>query len=1041
MSSGNISAVAIRHPIPPIVLFIVLIIAGLVSYFTLNVTQNPDIDFPVVTVSVSRPGAAPSEMEIQVTKLVEDAVSSIVGLDHVSSTITDGLSNTVLEFKIGYDTDRAVNDVRNAVARIRSNLPSDIYEPQVERQDATGDELLTYAVSSDTRSVVELSWLIDNEISRAITHVPGVGATDRFGGLDREIRINLDPNRLMARGITADEVNSQLRALNVDLPGGRGAVGAKEQSIRTLGSARTVEELANTEITVPIFVGTFNGSAAKVRLSDLGTVTDGTSEMRFISRYDGQPTVGFSIRRAPHSSEVTIAQGVDEEIRKLQEQYPDVHFNLIFDEVKYTKQSFADSVEALVLGSVLAVLVVWWFLRDGRATFISALAMPLSVIPTFLAMKWLGFSLNGITLLALSLVVGILVDDAIVEIENIVRHIRMGKRPFQAALEAADEIGLAVVATTMTIVVVFLPVSFMDGIVGQFFKSFGLTVAVAVLFSLLVARLITPLMAAYMLKPNQKDHDQGGGPWITRYMGLLNWSMRHRWLTVLAGVGIFAVSLVMAAMLPSGFVPPSDNGLSTVQVVLPPGVTLAETDATTQMVAQILAKRPEVLHVWSRAGRNNQLRNGAVTAILKPRSERMSKQEFEAAVTPELNRVPGAHIGFNSSIGWGAKDISVLLTSNDGPALERFSNQVLDEMRQQNFLANVTSTAALLRPEIQIRPFFDRAAEQGVSVAAIGQVAKIATLGDLDTSVAKFNLGDRQVPIRVQIDPKYRSDLDVMENLRVRTSAGDLLPLRAVAEIGMGAGAVQIERFDRARKLAVEADLRGMDVGEAMKKINELPSMAHMPPGISKPAYGQSQEMQNMMIGFIIALATAFLLILAVLILLFRNFFQPVTIMTALPLSFGGAFAALMIGHMSLSLPALIGILMLMGIVTKNSILLVEYAIVSMRDRGMNRREALLDAGAKRARPIIMTTIAMVAGMVPIAFGLGNDSSFQQPMATAVIGGLITSTLLSLVFVPAVFTIVDDIQHWMAPKFSRFITPKDGPPHAVPLHPVVKSAE
>ncbi|WP_044564803.1 efflux RND transporter permease subunit [Azospirillum sp. B4] len=1040
MSSGNISAVAIRHPIPPIVLFIVLIVAGLVSYFTLNITQDPDIDFPVVTVSVSRPGAAPSEMEIQVTKLVEDAVSSIVGLDHVSSNITDGLSNTVLEFKIGYDTDRAVNDVRNAMARIRSNLPGDIYEPQVERQDATGDELLTYAVSSDTRSVVELSWLIDNEISRAITHVPGVGATDRFGGLDREIRINLDPNRLMARGITADEVNSQLRALNVDMPGGRGAVGDKEQSIRTLGSAHTVEELANTEITIPVYFGTFAGSAAKVRLSDLGTVTDGTSEMRFISRYDGQPTVGFSIRRAPHSSEVTIAKGVEAEIEQLTKQYPDVHFNLIFDNVKYTKQSFANSVEALVLGSILAVLVVWWFLRDGRATFISALAMPLSTIPTFLAMKWLGFSLNGITLLALSLVVGILVDDAIVEIENIVRHIRMGKRPFQAALEAADEIGLAVVATTMTIVVVFLPVSFMDGIVGQFFKSFGLTVAVAVLFSLLVARLITPLMAAYMLKPNQKDHGSHEGPWVARYMRLLNWSMRHRWMTVMAGIGIFLVSLFMAAQLPSGFVPPSDNGLSTVQVVLPPGVTLAETDATTQMVAQILAKRPEVLHVWSRAGRNNQLRNGAVTAILKPRNERsISKQEFEASVTPELNRVPGAHIGFNSSIGWGAKDISVLLTSNDGPALERFSNQVLDEMRQLPFLANVTSTAALLRPEIQIRPFLDRAAEQGVSVAAIGQVAKIATLGDLDTSVAKFNLGDRQVPIRVQIDPKYRADMDVVENLRVRTSAGDLLPLRAVAEIGMGAGAVQIERFDRARKLAVEADLRGIDVGEAMKAINALPSMSHMPPGISKPAYGQTQEMQNMMIGFAVALATAFLLILAVLILLFRNFFQPVTIMTALPLSFGGAFAALMIGHMSLSLPALIGILMLMGIVTKNSILLVEYAIVSMRDRGMGRREALLDAGAKRARPIIMTTIAMVAGMVPIALGIGNDSSFQQPMATAVIGGLITSTLLSLVFVPAVFTIVDDIQHWLAPKFSRFITPKEGP--SVALHPVVKSAE
>lgn len=1025
--SGNISAVAIRHPIPPIVLFIVLMVAGLVSYFQMDVAGNPDIDFPVVTVTVSRPGAAPSELETQVTKKVEDAVSSLIGLDHVTSSITDGQSETVLEFKVGYDTDRAVNDVRNAVSRIRSDLPQDIYEPRVERQDVTGNELLTYALSSSTRSVEEISWLIDNTISRAVSRVPGVGATERFGGLDREIRINLDPTRLMARGVTADEVNNQLRSLNVDLPGGRGAVGSQEQSIRTLGSARTVEDLANTEIAV-------DATGAKVRLRDLGTVVDGTSEMRYLSRYDGQPTVGFTIRRAPHSSEISIAKGVSAVVADMEKAYPDVRFNLIYDNVKYTQHSFDASVEALVLGALLAVAVVWWFLRDIRATFISALAMPLSTIPTFLAMKWCGFSLNGVTMLALSLVVGILVDDAIVEIENIVRHIRDGKRPYKAALEAADEIGLAVVATTMTIVVVFLPVSFMSGIVGQYFKSFGITVAVAVLFSLLVARLLTPLMAAYLLTPNQKEHEDG--PWVGRYLRLLGWSLRHRWLTVLAGFIILLFSGFLLTQLPSGFIPPSDNDMSMVEVILPPGTTLAEADAATQRVGQILAKRPEVEHVWTRAGRNNQLRNGAVTAILKPRAQRaLSKQQFEAEVTPDLNKIPGAHISFQGS-GFGNKDISILLTGDNGPELETYADTVLAQMRTLPFLANVNSGASLLRPEIQIRPRFDRAAEQGVSVAAISQVAKIATLGDLDTSVAKFNLGDRQVPIRVELGMNNRSNLDMIENLRVRTASGALLPLKAVADIGMGAGAVQIDRFDRARQITLEADLRGKEVGDAMKIINALPAMAHMPPGIQQPNYGQSQEMANMMLNFAIALATAFVLILAVLVLLFRNFFQPLTIMTALPLSFGGAFIALMIGHMSLSMPALIGIMMLMGIVTKNSILLVEYAIVSIRDRGMSRREALLDAGAKRARPIIMTTIAMIAGMVPIAAGWGTDSSFRAPMAVAVIGGLVTSTLLSLVFVPAVFTIMDDIQRWAAPKFGRLVTPREEPGHPVQGHPV-----
>ncbi len=1018
MSNGNISGIAIRHPMPPIVLFAVLVFAGIAAYFTMDVTNNPDIDFPVVTIQVNRPGAAPTELETQVTKKIENAVGNLQGLDHVSSTVTDGSSLTVLEFKIGYNTDRAVSDVRDAVGRVRPELPQDIYEPQVVRQDTSGGEILIYNVTSSQRSYDEMTWLVDDDITRALTHVPGVGQIERFGGQNREIRVNLDPRRLMAVGLTADEVNQQVRDLNVDLPGGRSNIGRAEQSIRTLGAARSVEQLGGAEITVP------NGT--KVRLRDLGEVVDGAAELRTLSRFDGQPSLGFAIYRAPKSSEVTVAAGVAKAVEQLHKDYPDVKFELVLDFVKFTKESFKASVESLVMGTILAVLVVLLFLRDWRATFISTLAMPLSTIPTFLVMKFCGFTLNGITMLALSLVVGILVDDAIVEIENIVRHIRMGKRPYVASQEAAEEIGLAVIATTMTIVAVFVPVSFMPGIAGQYFRSFGITVAVAVLFSLLVARLITPMMAAYLMLPTQKDHDEPF--WMPRYLRLLSWSLRHRVVTIVAGIIFFVGAVGLATNLPSGFLPPQDIGFSQLNVELPPGQTLADTDAVMQRLGDLMRAQPEVEHVWTVAGRRSRIQQGRMFAILTDRDTRVSQKKFEARMEPLIKQIPGIRAGFNSTTSvTGNKDISVYLTSNDPASLEGAADRLRSEMQQLPFLTNVNTTAALQRPEILIKPNLDRAAEQGVSVAEIAQVAKIATLGDIDTNTAKFDLSDRQVPIRVQIDQKWRDELGIISNLRVRTTTGQLLPLTSVAEIGMGSSAAEIDRFDRSRKVAVEADLHGKDVGDAMKVINELPAMKNLPAGVTLPSYGDSEQMQILFVGFLIALVTGILLNLAVLTLLFRNVFQPFTIMAALPLSLGGAIAALWVSHMSISLPSLIGIIMLMGIVTKNSILLVEYVIMARRDRGMTRLEALMDAGAKRARPILMTTIAMVAGMLPVAFGFGNDADFHQPIAVAVIGGLASSTLLSLVFIPVVFTIVDDIQAWMGPKFSRMLTPKEGP--------------
>jgi hydrophobic/amphiphilic exporter-1 (mainly G- bacteria), HAE1 family len=1022
--SGNISAVAIRHPIPPIVLFIILTLAGLVSFLTLDVTQNPDIDVPIVNVFVSRPSAAPSELETQITRKVEDAVASIQNIKRIRSSVGDGRSTTTIEFEIGTNIDRATNDVRDAMSRIRQDLPQDIYEPQIQRINVAGSEILFYGVSSKSRTVEQLSWLVDNEISRALQSIPGVGEINRFGGLSREIRIHLDPTRLASLGVTADDVNSQLRALNIDLPGGRGWVGSSEQTIRTLGTARSVEDLRATEIALP--------GGRKARLSDLATIVDGTSELRTTSRLDGEPVVGFSINRAPQASEITVANLIYKKVGELETQYPDVKFEVIFRGVDFVQQSYDASVEALVLGAVLAVLVVFWFLGDWRATIIAAVAMPLSMLPTFWAMKWFGFTLNGVTMLALALVTGILVDDAIVEIENIVRHIRQGKRPYHAALEAADEIGLAVVATTMTIVVTFLPVSFMPGIPGQFFKSFGITVAVSVLFSLLVARLLTPLMAAYFLTPAQKHH--ATPRWVDRYLHVLDWCLAHRARTVAITIGVFALSIVLATKIPQGFIPDQDLGFSQLETELPPGVTLGETDALMQRVAAMLKQQPEVKSVWHVAGNRGDIRKGRAFIMLKPRSERTrSQKEFERAMRPELLKFPGMRFGFNASGGPGGKDVQIVLVSDDGQALEKHADKVMAEMQQLPMLANVMSTAALQRPELIIRPKFDRAAEQGVSVATIGQVARIATLGDIDSNTAKYNLGERQVPIRVTLDPTWRSDLETIENLRVRTNSGTTVPLKSVAEIGLGSGPSQIDRYARSRRAEIQADLASGELSEAFKQINNLPSMKNLPDGIRKADVGNAEEMGVMFRGFAVALGTALLLNVAVLVLLFRNFFQPPTIMVALPLSLCGALAALLVSGLALSLPAMIGILMLMGIVTKNSILLVEYAIVAMRDHGMTMHDALMDAGHKRARPIVMTTIAMIAGMVPIAAGWGEDSGFRQPMAMAVIGGLITSTALSLVVIPVVFTYMDQLQRWVAPKLGRVLTPKEGHgrPHAV----------
>ncbi|HUL45626.1 MAG TPA: efflux RND transporter permease subunit [Steroidobacteraceae bacterium] len=1018
----NISAWAIRHPLPPIVLFVVLLFMGIVSFVRLPITADPDISFPGVFVTVNQPGAAPQELETQVMQKVEGAVAGIGNIDNITSWAVEGQANIMVQFDIGTPIDRAVADVRDAIARVRPLLPLGIQEPTVQRVNADGGSMEYYGVSSSALTDEEISWFVDNTITKRLLSVTGVAQVQRSGGVNREIRVELDPARMQALGITAVEVNDQLRSLNLDSPGGRAQLGGGEQSIRVMGGAHTALALGETQIALP------GGRFA--RLSDLADVRDSVGEIRQIARLNGRPATTFGVVKAKGYSDVTVDKGIQAELAKIRKENPQVSMALIYTSVDYTEDTYHSAISALIEGSILAVLVVFLFLRDLRATLISALAIPLSAIPAFAFMQAMDFTLNSISLLALSLVAGVLVDDAIVEIENIVRHMRMGKSGYQAALDAADQIGLAVVATSATIIAVFLPVSFMGGLTGQYFKQFGLTVAAAVFFSLLVARLITPVLAAYTLRSDGVAH-HADGPIMAWYQRVLRWSTLHRWKTVLAGLGIFVLSIVGVALVPFSFIPEADSGFSWASVELPPGVRLEETAAATAAAYRMLARQPEVRDVVEQVGNGDEgVRAGELDIALVAKSQRkVTQRQFEDRMLQEFKSIPDAQIHFNRN--GNGRDVNIYITGDDPQLTYNTARKVVDEMATLPFVRDARINNDLPRPEILIHPHLDLASQLGVTVETISDTIRIATLGDLDQNSAKFSLADRQVPIRVSLTEDSRKSLSTLENLPVPTSKGGTVPLKAVADITFGEGPTRVRRYNQSRRLFIDADLKGMELGPAMKAIYNLPTLKNLPQGVHRVEVGDAKYMNELITNFVIAMGTGILMVFAVLVLLFARVLQPITILFALPFSIAGVVLALVLTGFSASLGVFIGLLMLMGIVAKNSILLVDFAIEEMR-AGADRVTAILEAGHKRARPIVMTTVAMVAGMMPVALGLGGDTAFRQPMAIAVIGGLITSTGLTLVIVPAAFTLIDDIERWLAPKVGRVLVAQPPPQPAEP---------
>ncbi len=1017
----NFSAWAIKRPLPAVLAFFVLCVSGLVGFKQLAVARYPDVAFPMTTVTVIWPGAAPSQLEAQVTRYVEDSVATIPNVKRVMSVVTDGTSSTQIEFFLGTDLNTALDDTRDAVTRVRTELPQDIQEPVIDKIDI-GGSLMTWAVVAPNLSVDEASWFVDHDVSRAMYGVQGVAQVSRIGGVDRQVRVDLDPNKLLAYGVTAGAVSQQLANIQVELAGGKTELDGGEQAIRTVATVADAQALRGYSISLP--------DGRSVRLSDLAAISDAAADPTQAALLDGKPIVSFSLSRTRGSSEVTVEKGVLKALDALKAAHPGVDFRLVTTSVEDTHRSYDSSMEMLYEGAILALLVVWLFLRDWRATWVSALALPLSIIPTFAVMWWFGFSLNLLTLLALSVVVGILVDDAIVEIENIVRHLRMGKPPLEAARDAAGEIGNAVIATSMTLAAVFVPVAFMPGIAGKFFREFGWTAATAVLFSLLVARLLTPMMAAYLLKPvDEKRVHHGEGRLMAWYLGWVDAALRHRMRTLLIAVGFFILSLALLPLIPTTFIPTSDIGRSNLMLELPPGAPIERTVAVAERARKELqAGIPELKQVYTMVGSNLDVGDPSKTGVAGARKatlildwghekeRKRSQRELEADVRKRLADLPGVRLSYVSNEP--GDQMQLVLAGDDPRVLDATAIEVQREMRALPGLGNVSSSASLLRPEIQIIPDAARAADLGVSTAAIAAAARVATAGDYAQFMAKLNLPDRQVPIHVGFAQDVLRDPALIGQLRVPGKNG-AVPLASVADIRLGSGPSEISRYQRQRDVVLVAELNGRPLGDTMQAVNKLPAMQHLPAGISTINAGDNEVFVEMFLGFVMAMFAGLACIYMVLLLLFNHALMPVTILAAVPLCAGGAFGALLVTHNMLSLPALIGLLMLIGIATKNSILLVDYAVMAEDEHGLSQHDALIDACRKRAQPIIMTTVAMGAGMLPIALGLAENSSFRAPMAISVIGGLITSTLLSLIVIPAAYTVVDDIGEWAARKFRH----------------------
>ena len=1026
----NFSRWGIHNPSAVVLIFILLSLTGIYSYKVLHVQDMPDLDLPVVSVSCTLVGANAQKMEADVAKPIEDAVRSLPGVRHLTTTVVDGLSTTMIEFNMDVSGQQALDDATSSVNSIRATLPDNINDPIIKRINLDGGPILAYSVSSKTRNLRELSDFVDYLVTRELGSIMGVAQVTRIGGINRQVVLQLDPVKLQSLKVSAAEISRQLHQVSTESPSGGIRYLGREIMIRTRADLDDLDRLTNLSITLP------NGARLPLRQVASSIKNDDTNES--IAIFNGQPVVAFEVSRGKGSGELTTAVDVREAIKRISELYPDIQIEQVFDFVTPIEDSFHGSIDMIRDGALLAIVVVWFFLRNGRATLIAAVALPLSILPAFMVMYYFGYTLNVVTLLALSLVIGILVDDAIVEIENIIRHQGLGKSSIEAAGEAAEEIGLAVIATTLTLVAVFLPTAFLSGYAGLFFKQFGVTASVAVLASLLVARLLTPMMAAYLLPPGEAvEHDQS--PSMHKYLRWVDWCLAHRWIVLACSIGFFIVSLSLTAFIKKDFVPSTDVPQTQVSLQLSPGSSIEDTQELAAQSRTLIEKIPFVKGVYTTIGGGNagqipgqEIVKGDVThatifVLLEARAKRdLSNLQIEEKIKESLKQIPGARI----EVGLGGKQrrYSFQLRSENVTGLLESADAVVHELKDDGRFGLIQSSTDLLRPQLSVTPQLDKMAYYGVTTSDIAETLRVTTQGDFQNLLPRMQEAQDQVPIVVRVPEEVKMDPASIRNLTVPSSrlGTGQIRLGQVASLTLESSQATITRYDGMRNVNIDVGLVGTDISEAVGIVNALKTIQELPADIQKLEIGDAKEMMDLFVSFVLSMLAGIFCIYMVLVLLFKDFFQPMTIMAAIPLCFGGGFASLLITDKSLSMPSLIGFLMLIGIATKNSILLVEYTIRARSEANLTRREAVINACKKRSLPIIMTSVAMAAGMAPIALGSGGaDAPFRSPMAVAVIGGLFTSTLLSLFLIPVVYTLVDDLEQFCKRCLNH--QSKDGP--------------
>ncbi|GMB00354.1 efflux RND transporter permease subunit [Pelosinus sp. IPA-1] len=1014
----NITEISIKRPVFATVVIFALVVLGLFSYVSLSVDQYPSVEMPVVAVTVLYPGAAPEQVETKVTQKIEEAVSVVAGVDHVTSTVSEGSSITVIQFTMETNADAAAQNVRDKLGVVQATLPQDAKAPIVSRFDPTDTPIMSIALMGDL-SQRELTVLADDLLTKRLKAVNGVASVTVQGGLDREIQIRLDGSQMAAYGFTVPEVLNSLRNENVDSPGGKVTNGQRETDLRAVGNITSTNQF----LSIPI--GQRDGVQFFVK--NIATIKDTTQEVSTITKVDDKPALGLDIMKQSGSNTIQVVDNVKKQLESIKKELPPgVTLVVVRDNSKTISESVDDVQFNLVLGGFLAVAIVFLFLGNWRSTIISAIAIPVSVITSFLVMKLLNFTLNTMSLLALSLAVGLLIDDAIVVIENIVRHLEMGKDKFTAAMDGTSEIGLAVMATTFTLVAVFLPVGMMSGIVGQFFKQFGITVAASVLVSLFVAFTLTPMLSAkYLAHSEIKGDSRLGKAWLVwnrkfdevtaKYGNFLGKALKQRKKVISVAVALFFGSLCLLPFLGSTFVPDADNSEINVTATVDPGMSVQAVSDMSDNMVQIIRAIPEVKMTYSVVNPSNI----SILTQLVPKNQRaISDNKIIEDLRQKLNTIPGANISVSKKSGLsGGKPVSIVIQGQKLETLSTISDQVQQIVASVPGAVEVTSSYEAGNPDAQIVVNRDRAADIGISAASIADTLQTMFNGKV---VTEYKEGDDAYDVRVILDPEARRSLTDVDNVYLASSARKpngqavMVSLSQVTDTVYATSAAQIKRYDNQQQITISANLNGITLGEFNKEFNKKITEVKMPEGYKIVTTGQTQSMNDAFKGMVMALAMAVLFIFFVLAAQFESYIDPFAIMLALPLAIIGAIIGLLLMGSALSIMSLIGIIMLMGLVTKNAILLIDFA-KQRRAAGVERNQALVEAAVQRMRPIIMTTAAMIVGMIPLALGIGPGAESRAPMAHAIIGGLITSTILTLIVVPVVYSLFDDLQ---SKKFS-----------------------